>query len=199
MDTYSYICYMKKRTDKEMAWKVLDSESIISRPWLTARRDRVELPGGQICNEFYVLSYPTWVNTIALTADGRMIVERQYRHAIGKVCTEICAGVVEAGELPIEAARRELLEETGYTGGSWQELMVICPNPGSMDNYCHCFLARGVEPTAQQHLEETEDIEVLLKTQTEVYAMLKRGEFLQALMVAPLWRFFAGEAGMQEE
>ncbi len=181
---------MAKRTEEEMMWKVLDSEVLFQRPWLTARRDRVLLPTGKTNDEYYVLHYPTWINVIAETADGRLILERQYRHGIGRVSTEICAGVAEEGETPLQAARRELQEETGYTGGEWTQLMVTAPNASSMDNYNYSFLARGVERSSSRHLDETEDIEVSLYTKREVYGMLQRGEFLQALMVAPLWKYF---------
>ncbi|MCD8281921.1 MAG: NUDIX hydrolase [Prevotella sp.] len=182
---------MKERKDEEMAWKVLASETVIERPWLTARRDRVLLPTGKIHPEYYVLHYPTWINVIAETADGRIILERQYRHALGVVSTEICAGVAEEGETPLQAARRELQEETGYTGGDWQPLLRMAPNPSSNDNYCYSFLARGVERNAERHLDETEDIDVSLHTKREVYQMLCEGKFIQALMIAPLWKYFA--------
>lgn len=142
----------RMRSEQDMAWEVIASETIISRPWLTAKRSRVRLPDGRVNDEYYVLSYPTWINVIAETTDDRLILERQYRHGIRRVSTEICAGVAEAGESPLEAARRKLAEETGFTGGTWQELMVIAPNPGSMDNFCHCFWAKGVERTGRSPL-----------------------------------------------
>ncbi|MCD7713474.1 MAG: NUDIX hydrolase [Prevotella sp.] len=182
---------MKQRTDEEMAWKILSSETVIERPWLTARRDRVLLPTGKIHPEYYVLHYPDWVNIIAETTDGRLILERQYRHALGIVSTEICAGIAEEGETPLEAAKRELQEETGYTGGDWQLLMKMAPNPSSNDNYSYSFLARGVVKSSERHLDETEDIDVSLHTKREVYRMLCDGKFLQALMIAPLWKYFA--------
>lgn len=182
---------MKQRTDEEMRWKTLGSEYLIKRPWLTARRDKLELPTGKVFDEYYVLEYPTWVNVIALTKERKIILERQYRHALGVVSTEIVAGCVEEGEPPIEGAQRELQEETGYTGGKWTELMTISPNPSTMTNLCHCFLAEGVERTTKQHWDATEDLEVFLKNEEEVFAMLQQGVFLQAMMVAPLWKYFA--------
>lgn len=180
----------KQRSDKEMKWSTLSSEQLINRPWLKARRDTVKLPNGKVYDEYYVLSYPTWINVIAETEDGELILERQYRHGLGVVSTEICAGVVEDGELPLHAAQRELEEETGYTGGEWEEIMTIAPNPGIMDNLCHCFYARGVKKTNSQHLDATEDIEVFIYPKEKVKEMLLRGDFIQALMVAPLWKYF---------
>ena len=101
---------MKK---KDITWKVLRTEYLIKRPWLTARRDDVELPDGRTIPEYYVLEYPDWVNVIAITKDGHFVMERQYRHALGCTCFELPCGVIEQGETPIEAAMRELEEETG--------------------------------------------------------------------------------------
>ena len=72
--------------NRNMEWKTLKSEYIIRRPWLTARRDTVELPTGVVNDEYYVLEYPDWINVIAVTPDGRMVFVRQYRHALGQTC-----------------------------------------------------------------------------------------------------------------
>ena len=83
---------------KSWKWETLQSEYLIKRPWLTARRDVVKLPTGKIYDEYYVLEYPDWVNVIAIDENGMMLMERQYRHGAGILSTEICAGVVEKGE-----------------------------------------------------------------------------------------------------
>ena len=175
-----------------MKWKLLSSEYLIKRPWLTARRDKVELPDGHVIDEYYVLEYPAWINVIAVTKDQQMVLVRQYRHALGRTSFEIVAGVVEEGEGPLHAAQRELLEETGFGGGEWVEIMQLSANSGSMNNLTYCFLAQDVEQVSGQHLDVSEDIEVHLFSKEEVLQMLKRGEFIQSLMVAPLWKFFFG-------
>ena len=177
---------------KDMRWKRLSSEYLIKRPWLTARRDKVELPDGRVIDEYYVLEYPTWINVIAVTKDNQMVFVRQYRHALGCTNFEIVAGVVEEGEQPLQAAQRELLEETGFGGGQWKEIMQLSPNPGAMNNLTHCFYAQDVEKLSNQHLDVGEDIEVHLFSKEEVLQMLKNGDFIQSLMVAPLWKYFYG-------
>lgn len=89
-----------------MKWKILKSEYLIKRPWLTARKDTVELPTGVVNDEYYVLEYPTWINVIAVTDGGEYVLIRQYRHGIGETNFEIVAGVCEDGEQPVDAARR---------------------------------------------------------------------------------------------
>ena len=83
-------------------WKVLRSEYIAKEPWFTARRDEVQLPNGNVIPFYYVLEYPAWICVIALTKEGGMIMERQYRHGIGRVDYELCAGVVD----PTDASPR---------------------------------------------------------------------------------------------
>ena len=170
-------------------WQVLESEYLVRRPWLTARRDRLELPDGRIIPEYYVLEYPDWVNVIAITKDGQFVMERQYRHAARKISLELPCGVMEEGETPLEAAQRELLEETGFGGGQWKKLMELSPNPSAMSNTTHCFLAIGVEKIAEQHLDETEELSVLFMTKEEVKRMLKENQICQALMVAPVYKY----------
>ena len=146
----------------DMAWQVLDREYLIRKQWLTARCDKVRLPTGVVVDEYYVLGYPECVSTVAIAREGAFVLVRRYRHALGVTAMEICAGVMEQGEEPMQAAQRELLEETGYGNGTWRPLMTIAPNPGTMANRCHCFLATDVEKVSGQHLDATEDIQVHL-------------------------------------
>ena len=176
--------------NEEKKWKILSSEYLVRRPWLTARRDVAELPDGRINHEYYVLEYPDWVNIIAITKDGHIVMERQYRHALGNTCYELPCGVIEAGETPLEAAKRELLEETGFAGGEWQEWMTLSPNPATSTNLAHSFLATGVEKVSGQHLDATEDTDVYLLDPNYVRELLQDNQILQALMAAPLWKYF---------
>ena len=179
-------------TGDEMKWKTLSSTYLFRRPWLTARRDKVELPDGRINPEYYVLEYPDWVNVIAITKDGRYVMERQYRHALGATCYELPCGVMEAGEEPLEAAKRELLEETGYSGGEWHKLMELSANASAMTNLTHCFLATGIEKMSEPHLDATEDLSVHLLSREEVYDLLANNKMMQSLMVAPLLKHLSG-------
>lgn len=172
-------------------WETVSSEYIFRRPWLTVRHDKVKLPDGRINPEFYVLEYPDWVNVIAITEDGHIVMERQYRQGLGKTCYEIPAGVMEKGENAEEAARRELEEETGYGGGEWKEIMLISGNCSTTSNLTHCFLATGVRKISAQHLDSTEDLSVCLLTLDQVRMLLTEDKIRQSLMAAPLWKYFA--------
>lgn len=177
--------------ENDRKWEILESEYLIRRPWLTARRDRVKLPTGIEIPEYYILEYPDWVNVIAITCEGQFVMIHQYRHGIGETRYEISAGVCEEGEEPLFSAQRELYEETGYGNGNWTELMTISANASTMTNITHCYLAVDVEPISTQHLEETEDLSVHLLSKEEVKTLLMNDEIKQSLMAAPLWKYFA--------
>lgn len=173
-------------------WKVLASEKLLSRgTWMNLRQDRVQLPSGSIVPEWFVLEFPDWINVIAVTRDGHIVMEDQYRHALGQTHFELPAGVIDPGETPLEAAKRELSEETGFGGGEWSLFMKVSPNPTNHTNFSYTFLATDVEPIGTQHQEATEDIRVHLLTPDEVYEILTSGQIVQALHAAPLWKFFA--------
>lgn len=172
-------------------WKVLKSSYLHESPWLTVRLDAVELPNGHVIPDFYVLEYRDWVNVIALTTDGRFLLEKQYRHGIQEFSYELPAGIVDKGEEPMLATQRELLEETGYKGGEWNLFMKTAPNASAMTNYCYTYLAVGVEPSGETHLEESEDIESLLFTRDEVISLLESGQIIEADMVVPLWKLLS--------
>lgn len=118
-------------------------------------------------------------------------MERQYRHGLGRMSVEIPAGVAEQGESPLEAAKRELLEETGYESPCWQLQAILSPNPATSTNYTYCFLATEARKVSAQHLDRTEDITIELMTPRQVRTLLEEGQIIQALMAAPLWRYFA--------
>ena len=100
---------------------------------------------------------------------------------------------MEEGETPLEAAQRELEEETGYAGGEWKKLIVLSANPSTMTNLTHCFLATGVEKAFEQHLDATEELEVHLLTREEVCYLLRNNEMMQSLMVASLLKYLSLE------
>jgi 8-oxo-dGTP pyrophosphatase MutT (NUDIX family)/ribosomal protein S18 acetylase RimI-like enzyme len=177
--------------DDDMKWNVLHSENIIHHPHLDAYHERVQLPNGTVYEDFYHLHFSPVVCIVAETTDGRILLERQYRHAVGEVLTEPPAGIVEKGEEPLVAAKRELLEETGFGGGEWKQLCVEYAQGGVQDNKMYSFYAKGVVPQKSQHLDQTEDIRVFPIERTKVLAMLLNGEIRQSPVTSALWKYFA--------
>lgn len=176
--------------DDDMKWRILQSDNIIHRPHLDVYKEKVELPSGKKYDDFYHLHYLPFVSIVAETRDGKLLIERQYRNAVREVLTEIPAGNVEEGEEPLDAARRELLEETGFGGGEWKQLSVEYPQGGIQDNKMYTFYAKGVSRIADRHLDSTEDIRVYQVDKEEVLGMLVGGDICQAPQLNALWRYF---------
>lgn len=170
-------------------WEILKSDYLIRNKWITVRRDYVKLPTGVEIDDYYVMEYPDWVTVIAITDEGKYVMERQYRHGIQKTCYEICGGTVENGEDFLETAKRELREETGYEGGEWSFYSVTAPNPAAMTNLCYTFVAKGVQKTSEQSLERTEDIDICEMTEDELLDIMKKGLITQGDMLSPLWQW----------
>jgi 8-oxo-dGTP pyrophosphatase MutT (NUDIX family) len=167
-------------------WRVLESTRL--RPRI--RIDKCELPNGKIF-EPMVFEFRTWANVLALTADRRAVLIRQYRHGIGEVMWEFPGGIIEQDESPLEGVRRELLEETGYGSGRFIEVGRLYPNPAIQSNRMHSYLALDVEEVTGQNLDEGEDIEVHLLPLDELIRMAAEGEFPHALMAATLFQALA--------
>lgn len=173
-----------------MSWKRIETKYEIKNKWISVRKDHVLLPSGVEIDDFYVIERPKIVHVIAITTEGLFVFEKQYRYGVDRDCLEICAGNIDPNETPIEAAKRELLEETGYAGGEWEIISELAVDTSNMTEISYSIIAKGVKKIAEPNLEETEDIETILLTEEQVLESLKRGEITSALMTSPLWQYF---------
>jgi ADP-ribose pyrophosphatase len=139
-------------------WRLLESIYSFSDRWLRLRSDTVRLPSGSTLTPYHVIEAADWVNVVAISEAGCILLVEQYRHAVTRTMMEIPAGHIDPRESPEAAARRELKEETGYGGGTWHELGVLHPAASRFNNRVHSFLALGVAKVAAPALEESENL-----------------------------------------
>lgn len=178
-------------------WKVIKSSRDKSYRVFSLRTDRARSPRTGAEHDFFILESASWVNVIPLTAEGLVVMVRQYRHGIRAVTLEIPGGLVEEGDSPEEAAARELMEETGYSASRMIGLGNVHPNPAIQNNMCYTFLAEGVTPFGAQQQDEREDIEVVLEPLSRIPSLIKEGEISHSLVIAAFYRLFVEHRGLE--
>lgn len=155
-------------------WKVLSRRTILTvHPWLEVASERVQLPSGQIVDDFYAVRLPDYAMIVALAPDGRVIAERHYQHALRTV--ELClpAGYLDDGEDPLHAAQRELREETGYASDNWVSLGRFVPDTNRGCGIAHFYLARGCTKVCEPDSGDLEEMQIELLPMGLLLAQLR--------------------------
>jgi ADP-ribose pyrophosphatase len=165
-------------------WKTVESRKVYTtRIFDLHHHRRRHDQRGQ--HDFYVLEAPDWVNIIPLTVHQEVVMVRQFRHGTESFTLEIPGGMVDPEDAsPAAAARREMVEESGYDSADIIELGKVHPNPAIQGNYCHTFLARGVTPGPKVELDTTEETEVVLVPLSSIKDLIAGGEITHALVIA---------------
>lgn len=174
----------------DLLWKRVSTRPGPDLKLFQARWDAMEHPESGSVMERLVLESVDWVNLVAITAQGESVMVRQFRFGVGYPTLETPGGMVDPGEDALAAARRELEEETGFTGGDWSYLGAVEPNPAFHDHLCHHWLAVGVERTTAQQPGAGEQIRVELLTEAEVRVAVQDGTIRHALALSALSRVF---------
>ncbi|MDR3712483.1 MAG: NUDIX hydrolase [Puia sp.] len=173
---------------KDLSWKTLSSEYLYDDTWFTIRKDTCQARDGKIISPYYVYEFPTWVTAVALTEDGKFILERQYRHALGITGYEIPGGCVDDTDPSLQAAiERELLEETGYCFDHYEYLGQTSSNPSTNSNWMHMYLATGGKLVQSQQLDHNEEIEISLFSFDELKQLMKENGIAQSMHVTTLF------------
>jgi len=173
---------------KDLRWKKISSEYLSKDIWGTVRKDKCQTQEGKIIDPYYVYEFPTWVTAVAITQEGKFLMERQYRYALDITGFEIPGGCVDDADLSLEKAiERELLEETGYRFTQFDYLGKISANPSTNNNWMHMFLATGGRYVQEQELDHNEEIEVYLFSLEEVKRLLADNQIFQSMHVAALY------------
>ena len=151
-------------------------------------------PNGQPApHPIYTFQCPSWCNVVAVTPDDTVVFVWQYRHGTDRLSLEIPGGVIDAGESPIEAARRELLEETGYAVDALEPLSQAYANPALQPNTQYSFLGRNARKVGDTHFDATEECELALVPVDDLAALIDEGVIDHALCVIAVERFLRRE------
>ena len=186
-----------KDTKKDpLEWELVSTEHIVQDEWIDFRKSAYRFPDGTVFEPYYSYSRRDYVVIVATDTDGNYICVRQFRQGIGRVTVEFPAGGIErkdgkeygssqdsSAEDALEAAKRELSEETGYESDEWRQLICIPANATIADNYAFLFEAKNCRKVTGQSLDETEFLNVNIHSEQEIKAMIDSGEFPQAMHI----------------
>jgi 8-oxo-dGTP pyrophosphatase MutT (NUDIX family) len=168
-------------------WQVTASRYVIDDRWLRVRADDCVTAEGVRIAPFFVTEHPDWVIVVAIDDEDRLLLVDQYRHGWGIVSRELPTGAIDPSDVDVlAAAKRELLEETGYGGGTWRLVATLAPNPANQSNQCHAVLAAGVTKVADPDDEPTERLRLLAMPVDEALELARAGGIVQAMHVATL-------------
>ena len=175
-------------------WEALTQSSLAKTRILELISRRYRHPRRGTERDFVIVDAADWVNVVALTPDGKLVLVRQFRFGINRLSLEIPGGVIEAGEAPVVAGERELAEETGYKGARARLLGSVNPNPAIQDNRCHFVLVEDAVRSGELGWDEDEELQVVTLPVEEVLTLARNGGITHALVLnalmffEPVWR-----------
>lgn len=188
---------MKKPQEQDLlAWEEVDCEHLIQDEWIDFRRSAYRFPNGNIFEPYYSYSRKDYVVVVASDSNGDYICVRQFRQGIKEVTTEFPAGGIDirdteeyrtsaniSQEVAFLAAKRELLEETGYESDEWEFLLKVPSAATICDNYGYLYMAKNCRKVSKQNLDETEFVEVTTLSFDQIEDLIKKGKFQQAVHI----------------
>ena len=169
---------------KNNKWKTISEKPAGDFKIFKMREVIAESPRTRKHHKFILLDGSDWINIIALTVDGKLVMVRQYRFGTSEFELEIPGGIIEKGEEPIEAGLRELKEETGYVGDNPQYLGYVDPNPAFQTNKCHTIIVENCKKVDEQSLDPGEDIEVEIIKEEKIQELIDGGSIRHSLVLS---------------
>lgn len=174
-------------------WKKLGAREVARTRIFSVESVDFQHPRRPKSQDFFVINAPDWVNVVALTPGGELVLVRQFRYGTNDFSVEIPGGIIDQGEDPLAAGMRELREETGYVGTGARLLGSVHPNPAMQNNRCHLVLVENARPEAKLDWDPDEEFEIMVRPVDEVYRLAYRGGITHAmvldalLLFAPVW------------
>ncbi len=175
---------------RDLRWQMLSSEYVYRDRWFQARADSCRFPDGRIIEPYYVVELPDWCNMVVVTEDEKIILVRQYRYPVDQVTYELPGGVIEKGEDPRTAAKREMEEETGYTTDDVEFIMKLAPNPAINNNTAYFFLAKNARPAVSTNPDAFEDIDIVSFSKEAIIRLVEENKMQHGVQIGPLYAAF---------
>lgn len=169
---------------EHLKWKILSKETVKKDRWVDLSAGRYLLPNGMELKPFYTTHNRDFAVIVPRNEAGEYLCVRQFRPGVSDVTTEFPAGAIEEGETPLDAAKRELLEETGFVSDHWTFLCRISPNATIADNSAWCFAADQCRRISDQHLDASECVDEKTIPAEELAEMVRTNHFIQAVHIA---------------
>ena len=170
-------------------WNTIEEDTQLKTPIFDIIKRRSQLASENIEGDFYILNPPDWINVVATTPDMEFVTVEQYRHGVDKPTLEIPGGMVDPGETPLEASKRELLEETGYQSDHWISLGVVDVNPAIQTNNTYTYWAKDCKKIRKQSLDQHERIKTGLIPEPEFLELVANGTITHSLVVAAVAKY----------
>ena len=167
-------------------WPLSAEESVLKTPVFEVRRQWCRSPKDGRDKAFTVLACPEWVQVLAFTPDDQALLVRQFRQGTRQVSLELPGGVVEPGQTPEEAARREMREETGYEAENFRQLAAFRPNPAVQNNTAYAFVAENARLAGPTRFDENEDLDLVLVPAAELRDLVLTGAVDHVIMAAAI-------------
>ena len=172
-------------------WTWLSSKILTTCRIFTLKQENYRSPRTGKEHEFYLLDSGDWVNVIPLTSDQKVILVNQFRFGTKDFSLEIPGGMLDPGDSPADAAKRELIEETGYGGSEPILLGVVHPNPAIHTNRCYTYLIENAVFQKQPEQDSTEDVEVEIVPLADISKLIQDGVITHALVIAAFYWYFS--------
>ena len=159
-------------------WKTISKETVLkTNKFLTVEKHKVQLPDGKIIPDWQTVITPDFISVVVVTEEEKFLVVKQFKYAVKEISLAPIGGYIEPDEIPLDAAKRELMEETGYTAAEWISLgnYVVDSNRGC--GTAHLFLAKGAKKISEPNNDDLEEQEILFLSREELEAAISNGEF----------------------
>jgi ADP-ribose pyrophosphatase len=170
----------------EKKWKRLSRKKVFKSRMVQVYQDKVRLPNGATVNDYMVVEMPDYVKVVPIDRRGRILIMREYRHAIGDYIWETCSGFLDGNESPVTAAKRELAEETGYTKGNFKLLGEIRDAASTMSFTGYVVLATDIRERKKQMLENESITGIKFVSRKQLQRMVQRNEIVGSTTLAAL-------------